>query len=90
MHWRQSISRHRCFWLLQDWHSCLVQVFERPRPAVVFMFLRGFIVIIPTFILLPTIIGNLGLWLAVPLSELLTLAVIVGYSWHKQTILSAN
>lgn len=66
------------------------QSIERPRPAVVFMFLRGFIVIIPTFILLPIIIGNLGLWLAVPLSELLTLAVIVGYSWHKQTILSAN
>ena len=60
------------------------QSIERPRPAVVFMLLRAFIVIIPTFILLPTIIGDLGLWLAVPLSELLTLAVIVGYSLRRQ------
>ena len=61
------------------------QSIERPRPAVVFMLLRGFIVIIPTFILLPTIIGDLGLWLAVPLSELLTLAVIVAYSLRRRT-----
>ena len=49
------------------------------------MLLRGFIVIIPTFILLPSIIGDLGLWLAVPLSELLTLAVIVAYSLRRRT-----
>ena len=60
------------------------QSIERPRPAVVFMLLRGFVVIIPTFILLPNVIGDLGLWLAVPLSELLTLAVIVGYSLRRQ------
>lgn len=65
------------------------QSIERPRPAVVFMLLRGFIVIIPMFILLPTIIGDLGLWLAVPLSELLTLAVIISYTlfpFHSQTV----
>ena len=56
------------------------QSIERPRPAIFFMLLRGFIVIIPTFILLPTIIGDIGLWLAVPLSELLTLIAIIGYS----------
>ena len=56
------------------------QSIERPRPTIFFMLLRGFIVIIPTFILLPTIIGDIGLWLAVPLSELLTLIAIIGYS----------
>lgn len=56
------------------------QSIERPRPAIFFMLLRGFIVIIPTFILLPIIIGDIGLWLAVPLSELLTLIAIIGYS----------
>ena len=56
------------------------QSIERPRQTIVFMLLRGFIVIIPMFILLPNIIGDIGLWLAVPLSELLTLVVITIYT----------
>lgn len=56
------------------------QSIERPRQTIVFMLLRGFIVIIPMFILLPSIIGDIGLWLAVPLSELLTLVVITVYT----------
>ena len=44
-----------------------------------FVLLRGFIIIIPTFILLPSLIGDLGLWLAVPVSELLTLTAVVVY-----------
>ena len=59
------------------------QSVERPRPAILFMLLRGFIVCIPMFILLPRFIGDLGLWLAVPLSELLTLCVMVAYSMRK-------
>lgn len=58
------------------------QSIERPRPAIAFMLLRGFIIIIPTFILLPSLIGDIGLWLAVPLSELLTLLVITAYHYR--------
>lgn len=55
------------------------QSIERARAATVFMLLRGFIFIIPIFIFLPDIIGNIGLWLAVPCSEFLTLLIIFIY-----------
>lgn len=56
-----------------------LQSMERYRPATVFMLLRGFIVIIPCFILLPMAAGFRGLWLAEPLSETLTLAALVAF-----------
>jgi len=52
------------------------QSLERARTATLFMLLRGYVLVIPCFILLPRFIGNAGLWLAVPLSELLTLLAI--------------
>ena len=59
------------------------QSIECPRQAIFFMLLRGFIFIIPAFLFLPALIGDLGLWLAVPVSELLTLAVIIVCSMKK-------
>ncbi len=56
-----------------------LQSMERYRPATVFMLMRGFIVIIPCFILLPEALGWHGLWLAEPLSEAITLAVLLVY-----------
>ena len=50
-----------------------------------FVLLRGFIIIIPTFILLPSLIGDLGLWLAFPVSELLTLTAVVVYVLCRPT-----
>ena len=41
------------------------------------MLLRGVVFMIPGFILLPKIFGDTGLWLAIPVSEFLTLIVIV-------------
>lgn len=41
------------------------------------MLLRGIIFIVPIFILLPQLTGNNGLWLAIPISEFLTLTIIV-------------
>ena len=55
------------------------QSVERARPATLFMLLRGFIVVVPVFVLLPSVLGDAGLWLALPVSELLTLAVIFVY-----------
>ncbi len=62
------------------------QALELARPATTFMLLRGYILIIPIFILLPTLLGVSGLWLATPLSEALTFAVIIIYhfSRHRQ------
>lgn len=55
------------------------QSIERARPAIFHMLLRGAVLLVPVFILLPAVVGNVGLWLAVPLSELLTLIVIILY-----------
>lgn len=57
-----------------------LQSLERYRPATIFMLLRGYIVIIPCFIVLPMAIGVRGLWLAEPLSETLTLAALAAYA----------
>lgn len=56
-----------------------LQSLERYRPATVFMLLRGYIVIIPCFIVLPMVLGVNGLWLAEPLSETLTLIALAAY-----------
>ncbi len=40
------------------------------------MLLRGIIFMVPGFIFLPGLIGEPGLWLAIPLAEFITLAVI--------------
>lgn len=55
------------------------QSIERFRTATVFMLLRGLFIVVPSFLLLPYLTGTIGLWLAVPLSELSTLAVIIAY-----------
>ncbi len=56
------------------------QSLERFKPATIFMLMRGLVFIIPLFILLPSLIGDKGLWLAVPTSELATFALIIAYN----------
>lgn len=56
-----------------------LQSMERYRLATVFMLLRGFIIVVPCFVWLPEVIGTNGLWLAEPLSETLTLALLLLY-----------
>ena len=53
------------------------QSIEQTQRATLWMLLRGVILVIPCFVLLPSMIGHQGLWLAVPLSESLTTAVIL-------------
>lgn len=53
------------------------QSVERVKPATILAMLRGFIFLIPSFILLPRAIGANGIWLALCLSEILTTMVIV-------------
>lgn len=49
---------------------------ERAVRSIIYMLLRGIILMIPGFIILPEIIGISGLWLAIPVSELMTLTII--------------
>lgn len=55
------------------------QSVERVRPAMVFALLRGLVLLVPSFILLPQAMGPDGLWLALALSEMLTTVGIVAY-----------
>ena len=45
--------------------------------ATLFMLLRGLVFLVPAFILMPVIIAPQGMWLAVPVTECLTLTVIL-------------
>lgn len=53
------------------------QSVERMKPATVFALLRGFIFLIPSFIILPMIFGTQGIWCALSFSEALTTIAIV-------------
>lgn len=52
------------------------QSIEEIKRATWFVLLRGFIVLIPSFILLPIFFGEIGMWLAMPVAELITLGVV--------------
>jgi len=54
-----------------------LQSIEAARMATTFMALRGFVFIVPSFILLPMVADVPGLWLALPTAELLTLLVMM-------------
>ena len=57
------------------------QSLERVRPATFFALLRGFFFLVPAFVLLPRLCGTPGIWLAMPLSEMLTFLAIGAYYW---------
>lgn len=55
------------------------QSVERVYPATFFALLRGVLLLVPSFLLLPLVLGERGIWLALPLSEILTTVVVVLY-----------
>ena len=52
------------------------QSVEQIKRATVFVFLRGFALLLPSFILLPKLLGAKGIWLAMPLAEVTTTLLI--------------
>ncbi len=54
------------------------QSIEQVKSATLFVCLRGFLFLIPCFILLPQFLHIHGIWLAMPMAELLTMLVIIG------------
>lgn len=55
------------------------QSLERLAPATLFALLRGLVLLVPSFVFLPQLLGVSGIWFAMPLSESLTFLSIVGY-----------
>lgn len=52
------------------------QSIERPVRATVYTLLRGIVLLVPAFLVLSQLWGETGAWLAIPVAEALTLAVI--------------
>ncbi len=52
------------------------QSVERIGRATLFVFLRGFALLVPSFIFLPKLFGIAGIWLAMPMAEIVTLVFI--------------
>lgn len=52
------------------------QSVEQIKRATVFVFLRGFALLLTSFILLPKLLGTKGIWLAMPLAEITTTLLI--------------
>ncbi|MCM1067604.1 MAG: MATE family efflux transporter [Muribaculaceae bacterium] len=61
---------------------------ERATRSIVYMLLRGIVFMVPGFVLLPSLLDVAGLWLAIPVSELLTLAVIVVVYYQSRRLRS--
>lgn len=53
------------------------QSLKRIRPATVFALMRGFVLMVPSFLLLPELLGTPGVWMALPSSEIQTFLCIV-------------
>lgn len=60
------------------------QSVEQISKATLFVFLRGFILLIPCFILLPKLLGTKGIWLSMPLAEITTtISVVILFLMQK-------
>lgn len=57
------------------------QSLERDCLAMIITLLRGFVLILLCFWILPIIWGSWGIWLAVPMSELLTFLFVLVIYW---------
>ena len=55
------------------------------KPAMLFACLRGLIFIVPSFLIMPRLFGDNGIWLAMAVSEALTTAAIALYHILSRT-----
>lgn len=56
------------------------QSVEKALPSIIFALLRGVIFLAPAFLLLPAMLGTVGIWAALATSETLTSIIIVIYT----------
>lgn len=60
------------------------QSLERIKESTLFVLMRGFILLIPSFYLLPLVFGATGMWLAMPVTEILTSMVIYAMCQYRR------
>lgn len=73
------------FFILNVAFTGYYQSIEKIKRATLFVFLRGFALLLPSFILLPKFLGVEGIWLAMPLAEIAT-TIIILLLLYKQRI----
>lgn len=65
------------------------QSVEKVLISTVYSMLRGIIFVIPAFLFLPGIVGDNGLWLSIPVAEVMTMLIIIAvYVVKKQNKLA--
>lgn len=62
------------------------QSIEEVWPATVFALLRGLVFLVPAFMLMPAFIGYMGIWIAMPVSEIMTLILVCAYYLHNHSL----
>ena len=60
------------------------QSVERALSATIYSLARGIVFLIPSFIVMPLLAGDPGIWLALPVSEALTLCLIAVFAAAKR------
>lgn len=53
------------------------QSLEKMKQATLLMSLRGLIILIPVFLILPALFGVKGIWIAMPVSEIMTFCIAI-------------
>lgn len=66
--------------------SAMFTAFSNGRVSATISFLRTFLFIVAAILILPKIIGVNGIWLAVPLAEILTIIISITYIKKYKTI----
>lgn len=61
------------------------QSIEQSRTAIIFTILRGCVILIVSFITMPLILGEKGLWLSAPITEATTTLTIILYRQYSKT-----
>lgn len=63
------------------------QSIEKALKAMAFTLMRGIVVLVPMFCLMPVLFPDRGIWAAIPVSEAITLAVIIMTCLYNRFIL---
>lgn len=58
------------------------QSVERMLPATVFALMRGVVLLVPSFVVMPLMFGTRGIWLAMPVAEGLTAVAVIAFYFY--------
>lgn len=57
--------------------TTIIDSYSQVRKASLFVLLRGLVLLVPSFIFLPMLLGDAGIWLEMPVAECITTLLMV-------------